>query len=237
MNTIKGIFAAAAIVAAAGLSSPAFSQTKQAAPLSAEAKAKSDAEVDSKAAEWVSSLNLKDAAKEARLKQVIATHLKAVRDWHNSHSAADVPPGINLASGNKLSELERQVIADSAIPKSVHQDLMTGLKADLSETQVEEILDKYTIGKVAFTMKAYKEIVPNMTAQEEDTILKNLKQAREQAVDFKNMTEISAIFEIYKTKNEQFLNANGRSWKQMYKEYTAALKAKKAAAAAAEKKN
>jgi hypothetical protein len=236
MNNIKRIFAAAAVIAAAGLSSPAFSQTKQAEPLSAEAKAKSDAEVDKKVEEWMSSLNLNDAAKEARLKQVIATHLKAVRDWHNTHSAADVPPGINLVSGNKLSELERQVIADSAIPKAVHEDLMSGLRKDLTEQQVEEVLDKYTIGKVAFTMKAYKEIVPNMTAQEEETILKNLKQAREQAVDFKNMTEISAIFEIYKTKNEQFLNANGRSWKQMYKEYTAALKAKKAASAA-EKKN
>ena len=44
------------------------------------------------------------------------------------------------------------------------------------------------------------------------------------------MNEISAIFEIYKTKSEGFLYANGRNWKAMYKAYTDADKAKKAAA-------
>ena len=43
------------------------------------------------------------------------------------------------------------------------------------------------------------------------------------------MQQISAIFEIYKTKNEQYLNNNGRNWRQMYKDYTDAVKAKKAA--------
>ena len=61
----------------------------------------------------------------------------------------------------------------------------------------------------------------------------SLKQAREEAVDYKNMNQISAIFEIYKTKSEQYLNSNGRSWKEMYKAFTDAAKAKKAAAAAA----
>ena len=61
-------------------------------------------------------------------------------------------------------------------------------------------------------------------------ILGFLKQAREEAVDYKNMNQISAIFKIYKTKSEQYLNANGRNWNEMYKAYTAAAKARKAAA-------
>ena len=232
MCILKKILLGTVIVGSTVFTIPVNGQNNAGDPISAEAKAKADAEVDAKASEWVSSLNLNDKAKESRLKQVIATHLKSVRDWHNTHSANDVPAGINPATGNPLSALDRQVIAVSSIPKAVHTDLMNGLRADLKEEQVEAILDKYTIGKVAFTMKAYKEIVPNMTAQEEETLLKNLKQAREQAIDYKNMTLISAIFEIYKTKNEQFLNMNGRSWKQMYGDYTKALMAKKAADAA-----
>jgi hypothetical protein len=61
------------------------------------------------------------------------------------------------------------------------------------------ILDKYTVGKVAFTLQGYKAIVPDLTPKEETEILKNLKQARSQAIDYKSMNEISAIFEIYKT--------------------------------------
>ena len=200
------------------------------ARIAPEAKLKSDADQEKKASEWVASLQLNDAAKEARLKQVIATHLKTIRDWHNDHPYTTVPAGINPLTGKPLSELDRQIIANSAIPKTVHQDLMQGLRNDLTEAQVEAILDKYTVGKVAFTMAGYRAIVPNITEKEEAVILANLKEAREQAVGYKNMNQISAIFEIYKTKSEQYLNSNGRNWKEMYKAYTDAVKAKKAAA-------
>ena len=63
--------------------------------ISPDAKAKSDADQEKKAAEWVTSLTLNDAAKETRLKEVIATHLKTIRDWHNEHPFTTVPAGIN----------------------------------------------------------------------------------------------------------------------------------------------
>lgn len=195
------------------------------------AKAKSDTEQEKKAVEWVGSLKLGDSAREARLGEVIARHLTTVRDWHNERSYTNVPAGINPVTGKPLSQLDRQMIVDSAMPKAVHENLMAGLRKDLTEDQVEAILDKYTVGKVAFTMKGYKAIVPDLTADEERTILGFLKQAREEAVDYKNMNQISAIFEIYKTKSEQYLNANGRDWKKLYKAYTDAVKAKKAEAA------
>ena len=213
------------------LVAPALAQGQGTAKASttAGAKSKSDIDQEKKAAEWVGSLDLKDAAKEARLQEVVATHLKTIRDWHNEHPYTTVPAGINPVTGNRLSDLDRQVIANSAMPKSVHENLMAGLRKDLSEEQVEAILDKYTVGKVPFTMKAYREIVPNLTPEEEATILGFLKQAREQAVDYKNMNQISAIFEIYKTKAENYLNANGRNWREMYKAYTDEIKARKAA--------
>lgn len=184
---------------------------------------------EKKAREWVSSLELNDKGKEEQVAKVVAAHLTAVRTWHNEHPFSMVPAGINPRTGEKLTNLDRQMIADSAMPKSVHENLMIGLRGELTEQQVELILDKYTVGKVAFTMKAYREIVPNITAEEDSIILNNLKLAREMAVDYKSMKEISAIFEIYKTKNEQYLNNNGRSWRQMYKDYVNKLKKEKKA--------
>ncbi|RKR84315.1 uncharacterized protein DUF3826 [Mucilaginibacter gracilis] len=182
-----------------------------------------------KANTFVAALNLTDAAKANRVKQAIATHLKAVRDWHNSHDYTLVPEGINPVTGKTFSKLERQVIINSTIPKSVHEALMAGLRKDLTEEQVDVVLDKYTIGKVAFTMNGYKSIVPNLNKDEEAFILTNLKAAREQAVDYKNVDQISVIFKIYKTKIEDyFTNTEGRNWKQMYKAYADAAKAKKA---------
>ena len=210
---------------------PATTPPSEATAKSAEAKAKSDADTEKKAAEWVASLKLGDAAKAGRVAEAIATHLKTIRDWHNEHPYTTVPAGINPVTGKSLSQLDRQMIANSAMPKTVHEALMNGLRKDLTEDQVEAILDKYTVGKVAFTMKGYQAIVPDLTAEEEETILGFLKQAREEAVDYKNMNQISAIFEIYKTKSEQSLNSNGRDWKKLYKAYTDEIKARKAEAA------
>jgi hypothetical protein len=175
-------------------------------------------------------LKLNDQEKELRVKTVILKHLKAVRDWNNSHPFTTVPAGINPYTGNLLTDLDREMIANSAKPKSVHDDLMNGLRKDLTDLQVEKILDLYTIGKVAFTLKGYHAIVPDLTAAEEATILGYLKEAREMAVDYKSMKQISAIFEIYKTKSEQFLNSNGRNWKALFKAYVDSVKAKKEAA-------
>lgn len=197
--------------------------------VNSDARLKSDADQEKKAAEWVASLGLTDQAKAARLQQLIATHLKIIRDWHNEHPYTTVPAGINPVTGNRLSELDRQVIANSAMPRAIHDSLMAGLRRELSEEQVEKVLDKYTVGKVDFTMAGYKAIVPDLTKEEEEKIRGFLKQAREQAIDYKNMNQISAIFEIYKTKSEQYLNSNGRNWRQLYKAYTDAVKAKKAA--------
>jgi hypothetical protein len=214
------------------LSFSAMAQDAPAKLSGSEERAKAEAELDKKAAEWVASLNLNDADKEKRVAGVISTHLKAVRDWHNLHSFETVPAGIDPATGKALGPLDRQVIASSAIPKTVHENVMAGLRKDLTEEQVELILDKYTIGKVAFTLNGYKSIVTDLTPVEEKVILDNLKQAREQAIDFKNVKLVSAIFEIYKTKNEQYLNANGRNWHQLFKTYVETAKAKKAAAKA-----
>jgi len=205
------------VIAIIMITKPAISQTV------------ADTALESKASEWVASLRLSDNAKAQKVRSAIANHLTAVRDWHNSHPYTMIPEGINPTTGGKLSEMDRQLIICSTKPKSVHDNLMSILKTELDSVQVEAILDKYTIGKVDFTLKGYKAIVPDLTSKEETEILKNLKQAREQAIDYKNMREISAIFEIYKTKCEQYLNNNGRNWRQMYKAYVDKVNAEKKA--------
>jgi hypothetical protein len=202
-----------------------------------EADVKANAELGKKAAEWTVELHLTDPLKEKNVREAIATHLIAVRDWNNEHPFTTVPAGINPATGNRLSELDRQVIANSAMPASVHEKLMTALRNNLSAEQVEAVLDKYTIGKVGFTLKGYQAIVTDLTKEEEAKITEYLKQAREQAIDYKSMKQISAIFEIYKTKCEQYLNSNGRNWRQLFKAYVDKVKTQKEAEQQKQKSN
>lgn len=180
-----------------------------------------------KSQEWTAELKLANPAKEEKIKSFIFSHLIAVKEWHNSHPFSTVPAGINPYTGEKLSDMDRSIIADSAQPDSIHNNLMAGLRQELEEQQVAFILDKYTIGKVDFTLKGYKAIVPDLTAVEEQTIRKNLEEAREKAIDYKGIKQVSAIFEIYKNKCEAYLNANGRNWRQLFKDYVAKVKAEK----------
>lgn len=204
-------------------------QTQTPAPAPSAEETGPGADQLQKASEWVSSLQLNDAARESRVKNLIATQLYEVREWHNAHSYTEVPAGINPYTGQRLSEMDRLIIVDSSIPDSVHQHLMKGLYSNLDSTQVDQILDHYTVGKVAFTLKGYQAIVPDLSTTEQGVIEANLKQARSQAIDFKNMKEISAIFEIYKTKCEGYLNSHGRNWRNLYKAYVNKIKAQKAA--------
>ena len=83
---MKKILAIFLFVPAAFSANSLHAQTAQEIALqnqpSNDAKAKSDIEQEKKAAEWTSSLNLNDAAKEAKVKAAITIHLKRVRDWH-----------------------------------------------------------------------------------------------------------------------------------------------------------
>lgn len=193
------------------------------------ANLKSDASLEKKAIDWVASLELNDDKKAGFAVTAIYNHLRKVRDWHNEHPYTTIPEGINPLTGKPLSKLDREMIADSAMPKEVHERLMKDLRRVLTEEQIEQILDKYTVGKVAFTLKGYQAIVPNMTEEETAFVLEQLKLAREQAIDYKNMKQISAIFEIYKTKCEQYFNEHGRNWRQMFKDYVNKRNAEKKA--------
>lgn len=193
------------------------------------------AQIHEKAEKWVDALSLNDPVKRTKVIGFVNQHLTAVYAWNKTHFYTEVPAGVNPRTGDKLTELDRKMIAQSAMPASVHQNLMDSLKQYLSPEQVEKVLDGYTIGKVAFTLKGYQAIVPNLTEKETAVILSNLKQAREQAIDYKSMKSISAIFEIYKTKNEKYLNEHGRNWHQMFKDYVNKVKAEKAAAGANKK--
>ena len=140
----------------------------------------------------MSALQLNDAAKESRLKDVLVADLRAVRDSHNAGFAPD---------------------------KSVRVSLNAGLVADLTPPQIETVKDKLTVNKVPVTFAVYHQIVPNLTADEDARILDLLKQAREKCLDVKNPDEMGEVFKPYKLQIQNYLNSNGRNWDTLYKQF------------------
>ena len=168
------------------------------ASLAPPATAASDTALNKRVAALVDSLELKEPAKEERLRAVLTANLRAVRDAHNA--------GLQL-------------------DPSVHTNLIAGLQADLTPEQVDSVKDRLTANKLPITFKAYHQILPNLTAQDDQKILDWLKQAREQSLDVKNTDEMAPIFKKYKTEIEHYLDSQGYDWAKSYKAFVNGQKA------------
>ncbi len=64
-----------------------------------------------------------------------------------------------------------------------------------------------------------------MNNDEKAHVVDLLKQAREEAIDGRNMEEKSAIFKVYKGKINTYLTADGHNVSQAYKDWGEAQKA------------
>lgn len=190
--------------------------------------AAADESVLKKSQEIIAALDLTDEKAANLATTAVYNHRRAVRDWHNTHPYTIIPE-VDQATGRKLSKVEREMMADKSIPESVHARLLKDLNRVLTPEQVEQVFDGYTVGKVAFTMKGYYAIVPDLTDEEARVIEGYLKQAREEALECKSMKAISQVFEVYKSKCEQYLNSNGRNWRQLFKDYVNKRNAEKKA--------
>jgi Spy/CpxP family protein refolding chaperone len=191
-------------------------------------------------------LKLNDAAKETRVREIVGAQIKALNEWHAKNDAQ-----IKALWGefDKARSQQDEAAANAALGKidgvyalfkPQHEKFVSELSTVLTPEQVETVKDVLTVKKVKVTFNAYGEIFHGLTEEQKAFILKNLKAAREEAIDAGTMTEKSAFFKKYKIKIEAYLTAQGYDVKQSYKEFVAKQKAekdaKKAMSAPAEEK-
>jgi Spy/CpxP family protein refolding chaperone len=186
------------------------------------------------------------ADKEAKLRPILAEHFKALNAWHEQNDAQIK----ELWTGfDKARKAKSDVAADAMLEKidgvyasfkPEHEKFDRELATLLTPEQIETVKDAITVGKVQFTFKGYRDIFPGLKDEDRAFILKNLKAAREEAIDAGSMNEKSAFFKKYKIKIEAYLNTHGFDVKESYRVFDAKVKAekdaKKAGAPEAEKK-
>ena len=184
-------------------------------------------------------LKLSDATREAKVRKIVGAQIKALNTWHaqNDDRIKSLWNEFNQARGKQdetnanlaLGEID----AVYATFKPQHEKFESALSSVLTPEQVETVKDALTINKVKITFNAYGEIFHGLTDEQKAFILKNLKAAREEAIDAGPMTEKSTFFKKYKIKIEAYLTAQGYDVKQSYKEFVAKQKADEAAKKAA----
>lgn len=216
------------MVLACGLALAAISGHAQTATNPPAEADKEQATLDKHVKPVLDALNLQDAGKAAKVREILGAQLKALHTWHSANDAQLKPL---WGEFNKARSAQNVTNANAALAKidgvyasfkPQHDQFLTDLSSALSPDQVETVKDVLTINKVKVTYNVYLQIFPTMTDAQKAVVLQDLKSAREAAIDCESMLEKSAFFKKYKIIIEDdYLTSQGYDPKQARKDFAA----------------
>lgn len=170
----------------------------------------------------VAPLAITDAAKAARVRDLIAGQYRAlsanqeIRDARIK--AARANPG---ATKEAVDAAVKSAMADSdAKVEQLHREYLANLAAELTPAQVDLVKDGMTYGVLPLTFRVYQQMLPNLTAEQRQQILDWLTEAREHAMDANTADEKHAWFGKYKGRVNNYLAKAGYNMKEAEKNLT-----------------
>jgi hypothetical protein len=162
-------------------------------------EAKYTAAIEGRTADILKILALTDADKAAKVHDAIVAQYRALKAWHDENDA-------KLKTSAKDMNAVAQIRASL---KPVHDSFIARLSENLTPSQVEQVKDKMTYGKVQFTYAGYVSQYPDLSEENKAEILRLLKEAREEAMDGGSSEEKTAVFQRYKGKINNYLSKQG----------------------------
>lgn len=166
--------------------------------------------VTARAEKIVSTLNLTDAAKAARVTTIVADQYVLLNDIYTARDEkikeAKASQADKEAVVAKVKEAE-----DAASPRiqQQHDAFLQKLSAELNEEQITRIKDGLTYNVLPITYKAHLEMIPALKPAEKAQIMAWLVEAREQAMSAESSDKKHWWFGKYKGKINNYLAAQG----------------------------
>jgi hypothetical protein len=175
--------------------------------------------IENRTAAIMAMLKLTDAEKSARVHDIIIAQYRKLKA---RDEAIDT---LLKLQGKEVTYVNRARLLQSE-SQPLHDQFLAKLSAELTPEQVDIVKDKMTYNKVQVTYDAYCSIIPGLTDADKTEILAVLKQARDEAIDGGSAGEKSAIFQKYKDRINDYLNAHGHDVAKAYKEWETKQQAK-----------
>lgn len=152
----------------------------------------------------VAALRLKDAAKAARVTDLVARHYLNLGPIHDERDAA-------IAAAKSADPSARDAIIENARQRALAREAAVGyaftgaLAAELTADQVNAIKDGLTYGVLPNTYKVYLEMLPDLTDVQRARLYAWLYEAREYAINAGSAEEKHAWFGKYKGRINNYL--------------------------------
>jgi len=219
MKTLNARFLAVSSLLASAtiLTQSALAQLSTPPASPAEMEATYTAAIEGRTDDILKALTLTNSATANAVHDLIIAQYRVMRSRDDLINAKLTAAGKEINFTNRTGPLEEE-------SKPLHDHFFAELGKLLTPHQVEEVKDKMTYGKVKITYDAYLNIIPGLTDADKTKIMDMLKAAREQAVDGGSAAEKSAIFQEYKDKINDYLNANGHDVAKAYRDFEARQK-------------
>jgi len=205
---------------------PAESTPNDAAPAAnADAEAQYNKDLNKRGDDTIAALKLDDTAKAERVKQLVMNQYHSLRTLHDARDAKlkEIPKDDKAAIDKTKADTEAAI-------KPLHDEFVSQLSAELTPEQVEIVKDKMTMGRVKHDWGGFTDMLPNLTAEQKDYILTQLKEAREIAMDKGSSQEKHGVFDKYRGRINNYLSKQGYDLKQASKDWADRRKAREAQA-------
>lgn len=162
----------------------------------------------------IAPLAIQDAAKAARVRDLVGQQYRDLRDIHAALDAklAEVKASDDPALGAAWKSLAQKEADLKVFP--LHRRFVAQLEAELTPDKVNQVKDGMTYGVVPLTFRRYRELLPDLTVEQQAEILAHLLEAREYAMDAGSSDEKHAWFGKYKGRINNYLSAAGYNMKQ-----------------------
>ncbi|WP_375433725.1 DUF3826 domain-containing protein [uncultured Hymenobacter sp.] len=156
-----------------------------------------------------------------QVRDVVANQYRQLNDIHEKQKtqlAALKAKPQDEATKVEAAKVEAETTA--ALNK-LHAQYLKKLGRHLSAAQIEQVKDGMTYSVAPNTMRAYNEMLPNLTEAQKAQMLAWLLEAREHAMDASTSEKKHAWFGKYKGKINNYLSAAGIDMNQAGKDWQA----------------
>ncbi len=191
--------------------------------------------ITTRAEKIVAPLNIADAAKRDRVTKLVAGQYRILNEVYTKRDEQVKAVKQNTTDKEALTTATKAIDEATTTAVAAAQKIyLKNLSAELTEDQIVQIKDGMTYGVLPITYRGYQDMLPKLTTEQKDQIMKWLVEARDFAMSAESSEKKHGWFGKYKGRINNYLAAAGydlnkesKDWHQRMKDRETAKKAEK----------
>ena len=172
--------------------------------------------ITERAAKIVKKIGVTDAAKEARVTKMVADQYCSLNRVYTERDEQVKAVKLKMVADKEaLSKTVKAIEeATASAVTQLHESYLLKLATEIPEDQIVKVKDGMTYGVLPITYSGYLDMLPDLTGEQKEQIMKWLVEAREYAMRAESSEKKHWWFGKYKGRINNYLSAAGYDLKK-----------------------